>query len=132
MLHKKKSIFENGFSVIFTFVLVTITWIFFRAQNVDDALYIIKQLPEGIRTLALNTSSIFELNIDNVTSLQIGLGLFFIVLMETIHVLQNYTRVRTWLGERHWTIRWAIYYTSIILIIGAGVFENKQFIYFQF
>ena len=29
-------------------------------------------------------------------------------------------------------IRWAVYYIAIFVIIFMGIFENQQFIYFQF
>ncbi|MEP7263967.1 MAG: MBOAT family protein, partial [Bacteroidota bacterium] len=60
------------------------------------------------------------------------LSFLLILFMELIHIAQTKTGIREWISQRHYIIRWSIYYASIALIIAAGVFENKQFIYFQF
>lgn len=111
----------NGSRTIITFCLVMIAWIFFRANTVGDALYMIGQLPAAIGDLASS---------DNYT----GWGMAFVVIavMEAVHFLQRKNNVLSLINGRPAYIRWAVYYMVILAIIFLGVFDNRQFIYFQF
>jgi len=112
--------------VAITFMLVCLAWIFFRADRVSDAWYILTHLFRGWLGEGRGV-------------LQMGLGLgsllvaiMSIVFMETIHVIQRHRSIRHMLSEKPIWIRWTVYYALIFGIIFLGVFEKRQFIYFQF
>ncbi len=120
-------------SVISTFILVAFAWIFFRANSVDSALYIVKHIFTGIPEIVnklLNHQSIFE---------YIGLGkkdlilsVLLISLLETVHYVQSKKSLSEIFIQKPTYVRWALYYGVILAILFLGVFENRQFIYFQF
>ena len=122
-------------SVFTTFCLVTFGWIFFRANNIDSALYISKHIltgvPEVIAEFANNQSiSLFH-------GLGLGrrdliLSIFLILLLEIIHYIQKKRNISEIFLNYPSYVRWPVYYVLIYLIIYWGVFENRQFIYFQF
>jgi hypothetical protein len=67
-----------------------------------------------------------------VSGTQILICLGGIVLMEYIHIMQNKFGLREWLKKKPIYLRWGIYYTGFLMILFLGMFENRQFIYFQF
>lgn len=120
-------------SVLSTFILVSFAWIFFRANSVTTALYIIKQIcigiPNSIRMI-LNHKSIFE-NI-KIGRIELIFSVFLIVFLETIHYIERKFSLSKILITKPIYVRWTIYCCLILAIIFFGVFENRQFIYFQF
>lgn len=123
--------------IAITFHLVCFAWIFFRAQSLQDALYIVMHLHEGWLTVITNISQIGQgmgiLGGNFDFSKTDGLILFgSIALMETVHILQYKTSIRVLISKQHWIIRWIIYYAAIFSILNLGTFGSEEFIYFQF
>lgn len=129
---------KKAFHIALTFALVTVAWIFFRAANVHDAFYIIRKLPSALsdlmhiaKTRSLSFMKIW--NIENFAS--IAQLLVCIGLIAAIELL-DYCRERYNLLEvfrrQPRALRWTVYYVAIFVIIFMGIFENQQFIYFQF
>lgn len=52
--------------------------------------------------------------------------------MEGIHAVQRHRRIRHMLSEKPLAFRWAMYLLILLWILYFGVFENRDFIYFQF
>ena len=118
--------------VIITFVLVDFAWIFFRANSLSDARYIIKNLFNGlgnINTIEQFSNVIFNLGLDKTSFI---VGVIAIVIMEIVHLLQNKGSIIFMIDKKPALVRWAVYYALIFSIILFGVFEQSQFIYFQF
>jgi len=114
-------------------MLATFAWIFFRANNVSEAFYVIKNSFTG---LVANMHDLMhhipvKLNL-GATNAQIAVGIAAIVLMEIIHIVQNRHSMIEWIRTKPVYIRWGIYYCVFFLILFFGVYENRQFIYFQF
>jgi D-alanyl-lipoteichoic acid acyltransferase DltB (MBOAT superfamily) len=120
-------------SVLTTFILVTFAWIFFRADNLHVALYISKHIFTGLPELfnkIINHQSVYEYI--GLSAKYMVLSVLLIILLEMVHVLQNRFDLSQLLIHKPTYIRWAIYSGIIILIVFLGVFEERQFIYFQF
>ena len=120
-------------SVLTTFVLVTFAWIFFRANSIDNAFYIAKHIFTGLPDLKyklLHHFFIFE-NI-GLSRIDLVLSVLFILLLETVHYIQRKKSISEFILQKPIYFRWAVYYCVIFLILFFGVFENRQFIYFQF
>lgn len=119
--------------VLTTFVLVAVGWVFFRASDVNTAFYMIKTMvvgfPDIIQNIIAGQPVLEYLGLSN---RQIILSVLLIILLETVHVVQNKIDLPKFFMERPKLVRWAVYYGVILVIIFYGVFENRQFIYFQF
>lgn len=119
--------------VLTTFVLVAFAWVFFRAENISTAFYIIETSVTGFPQIV---SSIFQgqpvFEYLGLSFRQMLLSVFLIILLETVHVVQNRIDIGRFFMRRPVYVRWAVYYALILIIIFYGVFENRQFIYFQF
>lgn len=119
----KNSLIANILKRAFVFVLVAVAWVFFRANTVHDAIYIISNFhkidPKYLFGVASSTT------VNNILS--IGL----------IGVLIGSDYYFEW-AEKHGVImqnnfmRYALAVILLVLIYTIGVFENASFIYFQF
>ena len=117
-----------------TFSLVAFAWIFFRANHLKDAFYIIQKIPDAAHQFLtpLMEGKIHEWYFNDVSLKDYWLAVASILLMELVHHLQQKNTIPTFIQKQPITIRWAAYYFLILTIILFGVFEKRQFIYFQF
>ena len=116
-----------------TFTLVSVAWVFFRAGSLDVALYMIKRMITDIpmiSSLSLQQLSA-QLNL-GVPEQELIMCFMVILILNTIHILQKRVNLSLFVKQRSPLQRWVIYYGAIFSIILLGVFENRQFIYFQF
>ena len=125
--------------VTMVFGLVNLAWIFFRANTLPNAWYIVTHLFTGLgsdlnRVLIHPDWAYINENLLLKKSLQgVLTTATLVLLMELIHLLQRTHRMRALIGRLPFVPRWAIYYGFIVLILYLGAFEAKsQFIYFQF
>jgi alginate O-acetyltransferase complex protein AlgI len=119
--------------ILITFSLTTFAWIFFRANSVSVAFYIIKNSFRGLFSNLINLlqhkGPRLELGLAR-SEILIGIGA--IILMEVVHIMQNRYSMGDWIRSKPAYIRWGIYYAVIIIILFFGVYQDRQFIYFQF
>ena len=107
--------------IIITFMLTCFAWVFFRANNLDDALLI-------IRKMATFKGPIW---FENGSMLMYSFGAIFLLL--AVEAKQEYFKASfSLMNNKNWVIRNAVYALLIILILLIGVFDGGQFIYFQF
>ncbi|MFH1210177.1 MAG: MBOAT family O-acyltransferase, partial [archaeon] len=110
------------FKIIFIFVLVCIAWIFFRANSLSDAFYILTHLFSGI-----SFSKVY-IGID-MTELILSIGL--IVFLMLVHLIQDKIDITNFISKKPLWVRWGAYLAValLILFLSAG---GTKFIYFQF
>jgi hypothetical protein len=120
------------------FFLVTFAWIFFRAKNFSDAIYISTHLftkfHQGMNEIVANIGSARAkyLYLNNDKQLLI-IAVFSILFLESVHYFQREINIKDTISQKPAWFRWSLYYIFIILILIFGVFEkSQQFIYFQF
>jgi len=113
-------------SVAWVFLLVMVGWVFFRAQSVGDAFYI---LGHSVQWRGFSPINFFYLGLPR---FELSLACFMIVVLffaDWLLWYQPARALRWW--ERTW-VRWGCYAGIFYSIICFGVFEKVQFIYFQF
>ena len=110
--------FLSIFQILTTFVLINFTWIFFRANNISDAILIIKRIFTETGSLFIGENAGFIYSI-------IGISILLTKdLYDELDMKLSFT------SRIHFKYLW---YTSLILLIlSIGVFDGSQFIYFQF
>ena len=112
--HRVKA--TNIFKAVCLFITVTFFWIFFRAENITHALNYIKGILSfkgGINHLALNSAE-----------------LLFSIAVITIMMLKEYYYPKHVIESRK---KYTLYVLVMVLACYFfGVFEENQFIYFQF
>lgn len=120
-------------NIAFTYVLAAFAWIFFRANTLHDAWYIIRHLFDH------STGTWREIDYTGIATVKVFYksyewlalvgALLILVIIERAQFRHS---INNWIQRQQTPIRWAIYY-GIVLYIGLlGAFEHVQFIYFQF
>lgn len=131
-LHKYPQI-HKYVKILVTFHLVLFSWIFFRANKLSDAVYIVKNIFTGISISHLKIfywDLLFHRFQMNRIDFSISIGA--ILFMEFIHFIQRHNRIRHMLSEKPVWFRWAIYYIMIFATLFFGKYVKQEFIYFQF
>jgi D-alanyl-lipoteichoic acid acyltransferase DltB (MBOAT superfamily) len=120
--------------IFITFSLITFSWIFFRANTLHDALYIIGHIPtdavkwlqpayilQGLQSAGIKSQDIFTI------------GFSFAILF-SVEIFRNINKTdfNQWIASQSVGLRWSYYYIILFSIILFGVFDKQQFIYFQF
>lgn len=116
---------HHGLKILITSHLVIFAWIFFRANSLSDAWYIVTHLFAG-----------WELKFGYGMGLgkeELLVALIAIAIMEIVHIGQERMRIRTWLSVKPLWVRWSLYYgiTLAIMMFRAHT-STLEFIYFQF
>lgn len=134
IFHIRKSCFSFRLGqILCTFVLVDITWIFFRAPGLRAAFSIIKRMFSEFNIWILFDGSIFNLGLD---SIEFIIMIIAIIILGIGSYLQTRINVRETLGKQLLLFRWLFYYTAIFVILIFGIYgpgyDSSQFFYFQF
>ncbi|OFY51310.1 MAG: alginate O-acetyltransferase [Bacteroidetes bacterium RBG_13_46_8] len=106
-----------------TFILATYAWIFFRATSLQDALYITKNLFNWENVSNIN---LFHFPVD------LYLSFALIILLFVFDGLEEKLKISERLKVSPAIVRWAVYATSVIVLVVLGVWKSADFIYFQF
>ncbi|OHD63737.1 MAG: hypothetical protein A2176_14465 [Spirochaetes bacterium RBG_13_51_14] len=136
--------------ISWTFILFWLSSIFFRANTMTDAFYIISHLLTGLDDLF---KTLLTMNYDMLKSFLVVpnkntfLGYskpaflpeiitlaMAILVMEVIHIIQEVKneRMRDMIARKPWYIQWALYYGLLSAIVFLGVYSNQQFLYFVY
>lgn len=124
---RDESFFYKLFSWAFTMCLVLIGWVFFRAESLSDAIYVLTHL-NGVMDFNL----IYDLGL---TKPQLHVTLISIFVLMFIEII-DHENIGIWLVKKEpLLLRYAVYYAFIVAIILFGVYGNydpAKFIYFAF
>lgn len=130
--YNKTSVFDKRFldvpSILFTFFLVSIAFVFFRANTLHDALYVVST----IFNFDFSQFTLMLKDVGNrveVGKTSLAIGLFSIVLLL---INDSYQKIDQSAFDKKPVAD--ILYNALILflVVSFGVFKNTNFIYFQF
>lgn len=121
----KESFFRKLFSGLCVFHLVTFSWIFFRAENVNDALLICRNIFSNFN---FNFSEISGLlNNFDLTVLITGIAIVFVV-----NFLQYTSKINSLINSFHPVVRFSIYISLALAIVNLKPVIQTGFIYLNF
>jgi alginate O-acetyltransferase complex protein AlgI len=124
---------NNTLNIITTFILVNIAWVFFRAVNIHDALYIVRKFTSvpGEMLQVATSHHIAFLNLPGIyNAILPGFGL--IAFLEIAHIIQHKYDLEHTFSARPTFVRWSLYFGGQAALFFLGVYQDQQFIYFQF
>ncbi len=126
MKQMNKKLYDK-LSIFFTLVFLCLSWVFFRADSMQDAGIIFNQL------FTFNTIA-FQTLVINSSMIEFGATSFFIVAAMVLFMWIVESKVSYSLYELNDKPLVDIALSSVLLvcIISLGVFNNNSFIYFQF
>jgi alginate O-acetyltransferase complex protein AlgI len=119
--------------IIYAYCLISIFWVFFRAQSIQDAFYILRNSLVGIRNIFsfdYLSASIFHLFAFNYIEIVIVFGLLLTAIF--LEFLQSRITFFKLLDRQPTLIRYAIYALIVFIIIQLRNAQIKEFIYAQF
>lgn len=131
---------KEGFSwlrVFFTFLFVCFAWIFFRANSIKEACYVISHLFVGLenpRAYLLAGYEAFK-SAGMISSSGIGtlvLCCVFILVLLVHDFIELRTSVWTVLGRFRKPIRYAVYFLLLFAVLYSRQLGEYEFVYFQF
>jgi len=141
---KIPSTIYGSFCILFTFSFWCFSIIFFRANNLSDACYIVVHLFAGVGDFLINlATNIFTLNFVGVRETLRSIFVFrslwvilsavsLICFLEVVQLIHRHVNIRHILSIKPIWFRWSAYYILVSSIILFGKWEAQEFIYFQF
>jgi D-alanyl-lipoteichoic acid acyltransferase DltB (MBOAT superfamily) len=145
-LHKNAIVYKM-YRVGVTFFLTCVAWVFFRANNIKDAFYVLSNMFTGkdtilfVNILMSTSKNALVQNYFRFKDYIEGLGLnqnefmtaiLSIIFMEFIHFLTRKGESLEMLKKQPAWLRWGIYYVFALSILNLSMGQNTPFIYFQF
>jgi alginate O-acetyltransferase complex protein AlgI len=122
---KIPAIVYNPLSWAITFSFVCFTYIFFRADKIADAFYVISHAAK------INIHHFFGVPLFTQTFYIICLISILVVMFgERLYTSDYKPKVLSLLGNR--AISYSYFFTLLLLIYMFGIFEKQNFVYFQF
>lgn len=112
--------FKEFFQIVYTFLLASFAWIFFRSESLSQAFSYINKMFNSIH---LPDLSIFNLSLFPL--------LLLLIIVEWKGRENNYAIEKLFYKSKT-CIRWSFYYILIILMLVFGQKNSQEFIYFQF
>ena len=128
---KKRSLLRQAFQVVFTFAIVSFAWIFFRANSLADAWYIITHLFSGWSKV-FSLSGLFEAFHFGLLKKELAVAFISTGMLVLVDMLRKDLTFEQFLAERRVIVRWSIYVLLLVWILTFSDAGSEAFIYFRF
>jgi D-alanyl-lipoteichoic acid acyltransferase DltB (MBOAT superfamily) len=125
---------HHTLQVIVVFILVSFSFIFFRSENLKQAMQIILHLGNGMWSIFTFDEKSFGLlknNFDLTGKTQM-VKYFMIVVMEIVQYFQARKNTFYIFDDKPKAVRYLWYYALIFILLIFGYYGKTTFIYFQF
>jgi D-alanyl-lipoteichoic acid acyltransferase DltB (MBOAT superfamily) len=120
---------KKSLKILFTFMIINFTWIFFRAKNLKTAQEFICRIFEKFPNLMYE---LYSKNIDIIEFKSDINSVFLSVILIIILELVNYISRHRNFDNLNAKVKHMCYIVATLSILLLGVFKENQFIYFQF
>lgn len=124
--------FPRVLSIITTFILVCLAWVFFRSSSIPDAFYIISHFFPISSQMSFFEEIKFASTGLGFTAWNFSVALLSILFLLYVDFIERHEDIRSILKRKSTIVRWTFYYLVIFGILLFGQFNRTQFIYFQF
>ncbi len=131
-----RSVFSHKLGrILTTFVLVDISWVFFRAESFWSALDILKRMAGiGVEYWLTWTNNLEAMGLTSATRDLLVVSLLILLVVDLCRY--NGIRLGAWLAKQGLWFRWLVYFTAVFGVLIFGVYgpnyDASAFIYFQF
>ena len=125
---------RNPFRVLLVFIFVCVAWIFFRANTLSDAIYVLTHLFEGIGDPVSYVKTGYESlrTAGLIQSTDLKLVFLWIALLLAHDFIELRQNVWEWLGRFRKPLRYAFYFGLLFIILYHRQLGEYEFVYFQF
>lgn len=120
-----------------TFLFVCFAWIFFRANSISDAWYVVTHMFEGVGSpmtyLTKGYQAYQTAGVLQSSGLKSFLLCAFCIVILLFHdYMELKTNVWEWLGRFQKPVRYAVYFALLFLVLCSRQLGEYEFVYFQF
>ena len=115
------------FSWFVVFSFCNIAWVFFRAESLKDAIFVISHMFSGICKWKQYLG-----NKSGLEYFEYAKMLFVLIILAGYDLVSLQKDVILWLGEQKIVIRWIVYIFLVMWIFLFASVGEKNFLYFQF
>lgn len=120
--------------VIFTFVLVTFAWVFFRAESLQQGAGIVQSVFKEWNPWVLFDGELMTYGLDTKEWNVLLIAILLVVIVDVLRYKK--IRLTEWFLKQNLLFRWLVFYGAIIAVAVLGVYgagyNATEFIYFQF
>ena len=125
--------FRHALAVLTTFALITLAWVFFRAETLREAVFILSHVFSPAVASPAGLAALGDLGL---SWLQLDAALIAAVLVFVLEWLSTRTDLPATLFRQRTPVRWAVYYAAILTVVIFGfygpVYSAASFAYFKF
>lgn len=129
----EESVFLVFWQRFCTFVLITISWVIFRAESLRVGLSMLKRIVTDVTPWVFFNGALYECGIEQKNFIALLLCIAVVIWMEH---LQEKGNIREMLEKQHIIVRWGIYLGALFVVLVLGVYgpgySANQFLYGQF
>lgn len=131
----RDSAVHRAFQRLVTFGLITVSWVFFRAESLHDALRIVARM--FIPTVWIFSDGMMLEQGLSQSELEIALLATLVLFVVDYLRYERKVNITRWLTSQHVAFRWLVYYALILLIVVFGYYggsgtDASAFVYFRF
>ncbi|MHC2990865.1 alginate O-acetyltransferase [Pontibacter sp. HJ8] len=122
----------NLLQVSITFSMVCLAWVFFRANTISDAFYVVINMFSGFKqslAAVLKNHSLILLGQSSYVFIVTVLSIIILLVIDSARLNGS---LRSKLNQQPAYVRWSAAYSLILAILILGRFSKSEFIYFQF
>lgn len=128
--NRDKHLLKKIFSIGIVFLSVCICWIFFRAETVQESVYVFRHMFDGIGKIEDYIRLGYQnLQMSKWDMLVIPISLIILSIYDFVSLKEDPILLT---GKMPLAFRWCAYYFLLFAIILMGNFGSAQFVYFQF
>ncbi len=127
----RKPALARCLKILITFILVTLAWIFFRAESLSQAFYILGHLFSGWENL-FAAEALGPMLLLTKSRTDLILAVLSLVFLGVVHALERHENMRRLFAGRPLWARFAFYYVLVAGILLLSPPNAANFIYFQF
>jgi len=112
-----------------SFLLITFSWIFFRARTFEEVGTLLSTIFTKWELSSQYLSKSIFIGLD---AKGLGIAIFALGILFLYEIMQTRTPIKSFIDKQTTPVRWMIYFLFINLIFILGIFGGSEFIYFQF
>ncbi|MCP5045649.1 MAG: MBOAT family protein, partial [bacterium] len=128
---KRFPFLRGAFRMSVTFMMVTFAWIFFRADSLSDAFYIVSHLFSGWSSV-LNVNGLLSAFHLGLLKKELAVAAISIGFMLWVHAARKEKTFEVWVAAQKDFPRWVFYVCLLFWLLAFGDTGAGEFIYFRF
>lgn len=127
----KAPVLHRRIRIFLTFILVSVAWVFFRANTFSDAIYIITHLHTGWGNI-LNSEFLDAAMFLGRPKIDMFIAVASLVFFGLVHHIEPHEKMRDMFSGKPIAFRFVFYYIITVSVLVLSLPGLADFIYFQF